>query len=222
MTMGSRSAADDVVRFGVFELNLLTGELRKSGVRLRLQEQPFRILALLLERPGDLVTRVELKSRIWPEAVFVDFERGLHRGVNKLRRALGDSAGSPRFVETLARRGYRFMAPVEGRPTAVSAEGMRLLFESRTIPLGEGENVLGRDKESAVWLDSSSASRHHARIVVQEGRAVIEDLGSKNGTWVAGRKVEGSVPLEDGDEIRVGALRLTFRRPETRGSVETT
>ncbi|MFI5007510.1 MAG: winged helix-turn-helix domain-containing protein, partial [Solirubrobacterales bacterium] len=161
--MGSRSAADDVVRFGVFELNLLTGELRKSGVRLRLQEQPFRILALLLERPGDLVTRVELKSRIWPEAVFVDFERGLHRGVNKLRRALGDSADSPRFVETLARRGYRFMAPVEGRPTAVSAEGMRLLFESRTIPLGEGENVLGRDKESAVWLDSSSASRHHAR-----------------------------------------------------------
>lgn len=220
--MGSRSAADDVVRFGVFELNLLTGELRKSGVRLRLQEQPFRILALLLERPGDLVTRVELKSRIWPEAVFVDFERGLHRGVNKLRRALGDSADSPRFVETLARRGYRFMAPVEGRPTAVSAEGMRLLFESRTIPLGEGENVLGRDKESAVWLDSSSASRHHARIVVQEGRAVIEDLGSKNGTWVAGRKVEGSVSLEDGDEIQVGALRLTFRRPETRGSVETT
>jgi DNA-binding winged helix-turn-helix (wHTH) protein len=220
--MGSRSKADDVVRFGIFELDLLTGELRKSGVRVRLQEQPFRILALLVERPGDLVTREELKSRIWPEAVFVDFERGLHRGVNKLRRALGDLADSPRFVETLARRGYRFIAPVEGKPTAVSADGMRILFESRTIPLAEGENMLGRDETSAVWLDSSSASRHHARILVQDGRAVIEDLGSKNGTWVAGRKVEGAVRLEDGDEIRVGVLRLTFRRPETRGSVETT
>jgi DNA-binding winged helix-turn-helix (wHTH) protein len=221
MTMGSRSAADDVVRFEVFELDLVTGELRRSGVKVQLQEQPFRILALLVERPGGLVTREELKSRIWPEAVFVDFERGLHRGVNKLRRALGESADSPRFVETLARRGYRFVAPVEGKPRAVSANGMRLLFESRTIPLGEGENLLGRDDKCAVRLDSSSASRHHARILVREGRAVIEDLGSNNGTWVAGRRGRRRGPAEDGDEIQVGPLRLTFRHPETRDSVET-
>jgi DNA-binding winged helix-turn-helix (wHTH) protein len=212
-----------VVRFGVFELDLATGELRKAGLRLRLQEQPFRVLAMLLERPGELVTRDELRARIWAEAVFVDFEHGLHKAVNKLRVALGESADSPRFVETLARRGYRFIAPVEGKPRVEPGEaGLRLLFESRTIPLVEGENILGRDPVSVVPLDSARVSRRHARILVQGGQAVIEDLGSRNGTLVGGRKVVGVVTLSDGDEIRLGVLHVTFRASDTRPSAETT
>ena len=101
-----------IARFGVFELDLTAGELRKNGRKLRLQEQPFQILALLLERAGDVVTREELRQKLWAADTFVDFDHGLNTAVNKLREVLGDSASSPRFIETLARRGYRFIAPV--------------------------------------------------------------------------------------------------------------
>jgi cholera toxin transcriptional activator len=102
-----------VARFGVFEIDLSAGELRKSGVKLRLQEQPFQVLALLLERAGEVVTREELQQRLWPSDTFVDFDHSLNTAINKVREALGDSASSPRYVETLARRGYRFIAPVQ-------------------------------------------------------------------------------------------------------------
>jgi DNA-binding winged helix-turn-helix (wHTH) protein len=102
-----------IARFGVFELDLSAGELRKNGRKLRLQEQPFQILALLLERAGDVVTREELRQKLWAADTFVDFDHGLNTAVNKLRELLGDSASSPRFIETLARRGYRFIAPVQ-------------------------------------------------------------------------------------------------------------
>lgn len=102
-----------IARFGVFELDLAAGELRKNGTKLRLQEQPFQVLALLLERPGDVVTREELRQKLWPADTFVDFDHSLNTAVNKLRETLGDSASSPRFIETLARRGYRFIAPVQ-------------------------------------------------------------------------------------------------------------
>jgi len=102
-----------VFRFGAFEADPATGELRKSGVRIRLQEQPFQVLLMLLERPGELVSREELRQRLWPADTFVDFDHSLNTVVNKLREALGDSATHPRFIETLARRGYRFLAPVQ-------------------------------------------------------------------------------------------------------------
>src|SRR6202795_1494250 len=102
-----------VARFGVFELDLSAGELRKSGVKLRLQGQPFPGLALLLERAGEIVTREELQQKLWPSDTFVDFDHSLNTAINKVREALGDSASSPRYVETLARRGYRFIAPVQ-------------------------------------------------------------------------------------------------------------
>jgi DNA-binding winged helix-turn-helix (wHTH) protein len=102
-----------IARFGVFELDLSAGELRKNGVKLRLQEQPFQVLALLLERAGEVVTREELQQKLWPSDTFVDFDHSLNTAINKVREALGDSASSPRYVETLARRGYRFIAPVQ-------------------------------------------------------------------------------------------------------------
>jgi DNA-binding winged helix-turn-helix (wHTH) protein len=201
-----------VVRFGVFEAALDTGELRRQGVRVALQEQPFQVLAMLLERPGVLVTRDELHARIWPEAVFVDFEHGLNKAVSKLRRALGDSADDPRFIETLARRGYRFVAPVEGSiPPPRAAAAFRVIWEERALPLPPGETVIGRDPDVSLWVDATSVSRRHARIVVSEGTATIEDLGSKNGTFVNGHRIEGAQRLADSDQIRVGAAVLVLR-----------
>src|SRR5712671_5756906 len=106
------------LRFGVFELDLRAGELRKHGLRVRLQEQPFQVLAALLEHPGEVVTREEIQKKLWPADTFVDFDHGLNKTINKIREALGDSAESPRFVETVARRGYRFLADVTPIDTA--------------------------------------------------------------------------------------------------------
>src|SRR5438552_1221873 len=103
-----------LLRFGTFEVDVYAGELRKQGVRIKLQEQPFRVLTLLLQRPGEVVTREELRSSTWTADTFVDFDNSLNTSINKLREALGDSADSPRFIETLPRRGYRFIAPVTG------------------------------------------------------------------------------------------------------------
>ena len=120
-----------IARFGVFEVDFTAGELRKSGVKLRLQGQPFQVLTLLLERAGGVVTREELRQTLWPSDTFVDFDHSLNTAINKVREALGDSASSPRYVETLARRGYRFIAPVQSSadtptgttsPTGVGAE----------------------------------------------------------------------------------------------------
>jgi len=110
-----------VVRFGTFEVDLRLGELRKNGIRVKLTGQPFQILVILLEHPGDLVTRKQLQHRLWPSDTFVDFDRGLNAAINRVREALGDSAENPRFVETLPRRGYRFIAPlVDSRPVGAT------------------------------------------------------------------------------------------------------
>src|SRR6516225_809521 len=101
------------LRFGVFDLNLKAGELRKNGVRVRLQEQPFQVLVMLLEHPGDVVTQQEIIRRLWPDGTVVEYEHSIKTAVKKLRQALGDDADTPRYVETLPRRGYRFIAPVE-------------------------------------------------------------------------------------------------------------
>ena len=100
-------------RFGVFEADATLGELRRKGVRVKLNAQPFQMLLMLLERPGELLTREEISRELWPDGTFVDYEHGVNSAVNRIREALGDTAGNPRFVETLARRGYRFVAPVE-------------------------------------------------------------------------------------------------------------
>src|SRR5690349_18514842 len=110
--MPEREQLPGQLRFGVFEVDLRAGELRKHGLRVRLQEQPFQVLAMLLEHVGEVVTREELQKKLWSADTFVDFDHGLNKAINKIREALGDSAESPRFVETLARRGYRFLADV--------------------------------------------------------------------------------------------------------------
>src|SRR6266478_5428593 len=121
MALEPQSAA--ILRFGAFEVVVRSGELRKQGARIKLQEQPFHVLTVLLERPGEVITREELRNQNWPADTFVDFDNSLNTAINKLREALGDSADSPRFIETVPRRGYRFIASVSstnGKETALS------------------------------------------------------------------------------------------------------
>ncbi len=135
--MASPAQARHSVRFGDFEANLRSGELRRHGLKVKLADQSFHVLALLLERPGELVPREELRQKLWTEDTFVDFEAGLNSAIKRLRDALGDSADKPRFIETLPRRGYRFLAPVE----PVSEPSPRLRIESLAVlPL---ENLTG-------------------------------------------------------------------------------
>jgi TolB-like protein/DNA-binding winged helix-turn-helix (wHTH) protein/Tfp pilus assembly protein PilF len=132
-----------VVRFGVFELDRRSGELRKDGVRVRLQEQPLRVLDALLAEPGEPVTREALRQRLWPDDTFVDFDNGLNRAINRLRAALGDAADNPRFIETLERRGYRFIAPVAAPDTPAA-----------TGPASVPETTSGREPDGrrTAWL----------------------------------------------------------------------
>jgi DNA-binding winged helix-turn-helix (wHTH) protein len=111
-------------QFGVFELDLGTGELRKQGVRLKLQQQPFQVLAILVERAGEVVTREDIQKTLWPDDTYVDFDNAINSSVRKLREALGDNPDSPRYIETLPRRGYRFIYPVSHR----SANGFSRLL----------------------------------------------------------------------------------------------
>jgi DNA-binding winged helix-turn-helix (wHTH) protein len=110
--VGSSASFPNTVRFGLFEADLATGELRKRGRKVPLQDQPFQVLALLLRHPGEIVAREELQRALWPADTFVEFEHGVNTAIKKLRQALGDSADNPRFIETLPRKGYRFIAPV--------------------------------------------------------------------------------------------------------------
>src|SRR5437879_5511702 len=127
------------VRFGVYEFDLRSGELRKYGVRIKLQEQPCQILAILLEHRGKMVTREELQRRLWPSDTFVDFDHSLNTAVMRLREVLSDSSENPRFVETLPRRGYRFVAPVEERQAS--------LTETTQMQTGDvgGSHILVKD-----------------------------------------------------------------------------
>jgi Tol biopolymer transport system component/DNA-binding winged helix-turn-helix (wHTH) protein len=160
-------AARFILRFGVFEANLATGELSKDGLPLKLQDQPFRILAMLLSRPGELVTREELQADLWPDAEYGEFEQGLNTAIKKVRQALGDTADNPRFIQTLPRKGYRFIAPVHApdEPAAevpeaespVPAEAVPSIPRSRTrlyLAAGGGGLVLVAATVAAVMSHS--------------------------------------------------------------------
>ncbi|HEV3063450.1 MAG TPA: winged helix-turn-helix domain-containing protein [Vicinamibacterales bacterium] len=150
--MQQAAGAPGRLRFGVFEADLRTGELKKRGARIRLQEQPFQVLAMLLARPGELVTREELRGRLWTADTFVDFDHGLNKAINKIREALGDSAESPRFVETVPRRGYRFVADV----AVVDFESAP---RDASTPSAAGDPLAAEDREPSKVAEQSAAAR---------------------------------------------------------------
>lgn len=149
-------------RFGIFEVDSSTGELRRKGVRVKLHSQPFQVLSMLLERPGEMLTREEICKELWPEGTFVDYEHGVNSAVNRLREALGDKASNPRFVETLSRRGYRFLAPVEriapnGEASTVDAAA-QISEESPAVPAETKAGFLDRVLAAPEDLPKSSRS----------------------------------------------------------------
>src|SRR5262249_31883459 len=147
------TAPTRIVRFGTFEVDLSRRELRKSGVRIKLHGQPFEVLAMLLERPGETVPREVAQQRLWPTDTFVDFDHGVNTAINRLREALGDSAENPRFIETVPRRGYRFIAPVESQASAPRA--------ANVIPAGGSSS--GTSSSGAATAATHVASRVYGK-----------------------------------------------------------
>ncbi|HEV3062161.1 MAG TPA: FHA domain-containing protein [Vicinamibacterales bacterium] len=208
-------------RFGPFSLDARTRQLVRDGADVALSPKAFQLLRLLVENRSRAMSRNELQQQLWP-STFV-LESNLAGLVAEVRRALCDSAEHPTFVRTMHRFGYRFIADVDDADVPAPREPMKywLLWETRQVPLAEGNNIVGRGVDAAVWIDAPGVSRHHAQIVVRQGEATLEDLGSKNGTYIAGHRVTTPHRLANGDQIRLGSVVITFRVPEPPGSTET-
>ena len=205
------------IRFGACTLDLERRELRDADGAVPLPPLAFELLAHLAALRPRAVSKEELLGTLWPDA-FVT-ESNLAGLVGEIRRAIGDDARDPRWLRTVHGFGYAFS---DGAAMATDEGAVfRLVWGTREVPLAEGENLLGRDADAPVSVDDPTVSRHHARILVAGGLARLEDLGSKNGTWLKGRRIETPELLEDGDEIRVGPAALTFRAFPDAGSTET-
>jgi DNA-binding winged helix-turn-helix (wHTH) protein len=209
------------VQFGEFALDTETRELLRRGRPVHLSPKAFQLLAALVEARPRALSKAQLRDLLWPDTIVV--EANLANLVGELRAALGDDPRRPRFVRTVQRFGYAFQpAGPEGPATARSTTRLyKLIWRGGRATLGEGEHVLGRDEDAAVRIDSVRVSRRHARIRISADGAVLEDLGSKNGTMLGERPVRGPVRLADGDQILLGSVRLTFRVREPLGTTET-
>lgn len=187
-----------------------TRELTRLGQRVHLSPKAFQLLERLLERRPKAVSKEQLHALLWPRTFVADTT--LTTLVKEARAAIGDDARAPRFIRTIQAFGYAFSGEVrDERGPAPSGLCCRLLGQGAEISLGEGENVLGRGPESVLWLDDETVSRQHARIRVETDRALLEDLSSKNGTFLRGERVDSPAELHDGDEIRLGTVALRFR-----------
>lgn len=205
------------IRFGACTFDADRREVRRGEAVVHLSPHAFDLLALLIARRPRALSKDELLAALWPET-FVT-EANLAGLVAEIRREICEDAREPRFLRTVHGFGYAFS---DGAARAADEDAVfRLVWGPREVPLGEGENLLGRDAAAAVTIEDPTVSRHHARIVVGAGRARLEDLGSKNGTWLGGRRIASSEPLSDGDEIRVGPAALTFRSFAASGSTQT-
>jgi DNA-binding winged helix-turn-helix (wHTH) protein len=197
------------IRFGPFTVDADTRQLLRGGSECHLPPKAFDLLWSLIERRPKVIDKTELHTRIWPDTFVVD--GSLNVLVGQIRRALGDDAQRPRFVRTVHGVGYAFCGDaVDAQEQPAPAGPMRcwLIKRDRSFDLGEGDNIIGRDPECAVWLNSPSVSRRHARIVVdgRRRRLTLEDLNSSNGTFLGGVLVEGPVDLCDGAAIRFGSV----------------
>jgi len=211
------------LRFDGFVFDSATRELRRDGRPVALAPKPLRFLEVLLQRRSEALSKAQLLELVWPET-FVT-EASLARLAGELRAALGDDARAPRLVRTVYGFGYGFCGEAREEPRApgappAGAPGLRVVLGSREIALFEGENVLGRGEDARVRIDSPKASRRHARIVVTGAEATLEDLGSKNGTFLRGARLMRSEAIYDGDEIVIGPVLMTFRAGPS-GSTET-
>ena len=205
-------------RFDAFEIDSQTRQLTRGSEAIHLSPKAFAVLCALVEKRPNVVAKADLFGQIWPDVFVV--EGNLNVLVGEIRRALGDDPHEQRFIRTVHGVGYAFCAkatnidrraPAEG-PSAAGAARFWLTWKTQTFALADGDTVIGRDPRSQVWLDHSGVSRRHAQIrIAGAERPVLTDLGSTNGTFVHGERVDGPTPLADGDVIKVGSVTVKFR-----------
>jgi DNA-binding winged helix-turn-helix (wHTH) protein len=224
-------------RFGDFTLDARTRRLLRAGsmepdargsgpgrdTEIHLSPKAFDLLTLLIENRARAMSKPELHEKLWPSTYVL--ETNLAGLVAEIRRALDDSADRPRYIRTVQRFGYWFIgdaASGEQETDVKPPARYWLVWETRQIALLESENILGRAPDAEIWIDAPGVSRQHARIRLHESGAAVEDLGSKNGTYVRGQRITAPLLLNDGDQIRLGSVVITFRIPPPAGSTQTT
>jgi DNA-binding winged helix-turn-helix (wHTH) protein len=205
------------VRFGDFVLDGGTRQLRRGEAERHLGPKAYELLELLLSQRPNVVTRERIRSRLWPDT-FVS-ESTLATVVAEVRAALDEDPKEPRYLRTVHRVGYAFCGTVEEEGAddpGARPKLFRLVLPDREVQLRPGENLLGRVEGGVVWLDSPTVSRRHARLMVEGERVTLEDLGSKNGTFIGEARITAATPLRDGDTFRVGRVPMTLRavRPD--------
>jgi len=210
------------VREWVFDAD--TREVLRAGVAVPLSPKAFALLELLIDRRPKAVSKAEIHEHLW-KGIFVSASN-LANLVTELRFALADDAHNPRVIRTVPRFGYAFNADAVPLTNAGGGQSpgtsvCRLLWGPREIALDPGENLIGRERDSVVWIDDASVSRRHARIAVDESGATVEDLGSKNGTFVRGRRIQRPARLADRDAIKIGPASMIFRLFTRTGSTAT-
>lgn len=211
------------IRFSPFTLDEDTRQLTKDGRDVHLSPKAFALLvALVSERPR-VLSKAALQHLLWPDTFVV--EANLSALIAEIRAALGDRARAPRFVRTAHGFGYAFCADAtsDAGPRAAHAETPSCWLEwgKRRFALAEGDHVIGRDPDVDIRLDAATVSRRHARVIVTSDGASLEDFGSKNGTFHGETRVTSPVRLADGDDIRIGSVRVTFHSPAAQKSTET-
>lgn len=198
--------------FGDFVFDEPRRELLCHGHPVHLTPKAFELLRLLLERRPAAVSKAEIHDRIWPGTFVSDVN--LATLVFEIRTAIGDNPHDPRYVRTVRGFGYAFCDGVAAAPGASAgfAHGhARLIWGEREIALREGENLLGRTPEAALWVDHGSVSRRHARLTLLDGQGRLEDLGSRHGTFVDGARIHEPTPLHDGARIQLGSVSMLYR-----------
>ncbi len=198
--------------FGEYALDEARRELLHRGAPVHLTPKAYELLRLLLERRPAAVSKAEIHDRIWPGTFVSDVN--LATLVFEIRTAIGDDPHAPRYIRTVRGFGYAFCDTVSWEPAATplaSSGHGRLIWGEREFALHDGENILGRTPEAALWVDHGSVSRRHARLTVRDGYACLEDLGSRHGTFVDGARIHESTPLRDGARIALGSVAMVFR-----------
>lgn len=210
------------VTFGEFVLDVETRELLRGRTPIALSPKAFQLLGILVASRPKAISKRDLQERLWPNTFVV--EKNLTNLIAEIRDALVDDAAQPRFIRTVHRFGYAFCEAPADRASdsgAHPAARVRLTWPGGHATLSDGDHILGRDPDLELFLDSPSVSRRHARLRISGRDATLEDLGSKNGTFVGSRRIQAAVPLADGDSIRIGSVEMAFRIVEPLGSTET-
>jgi len=211
------------IRFGPCTVDLDTRQLLRNGKEIHLTPKAYALLEILISDRPKVVSKADLQQRIWPDTFVV--EANLSSLVAEVRTALDDRARAPRYLRTVHGFGYAFCATTtsDPAPPAVAADlpSCWLKWGGRRFPLAEGHHVIGRDPDVDIRIDASTVSRRHARLVVGAKGVLLEDFGSKNGTFHGETRVTSPVTLTDGDDIRIGSVRVTFHAPALQLSTET-